>query len=1603
MATIGLLGDLDLSAFNSNVRTYLRGVDQMVGETIKASRSTSSAMQQASKDTDRFSFSWERIRDIVTALFIRDAARTITRALREIADEAFEAVGNFQRLRIQFESLAARDLARQFGIPVSEALGKVSGAAQELLAWIRKIAVTTPFSVETISQTIAWGQAFGFTVEQAKRLAVATGNFVAGMGLTNEQLERIIYNFGQMLASGRILGRELRDLANNFVPIRDVIQAMADEAGVSFSQMRENMKKGIVPASDFIRTFIELADRDFPNAMERMSETIGGVTQNFQDFIHTILGLEVLGPLMDNLSKKANDFIKTLFDQRVINTFRVIGLTLRNSVLLIFEAISGELVPALGNLGKSFGFSIPYAINLASTMLKVATAIKFLISGLARAINVLAEFSNTLTKKFGGTLQDLVRSAFSWGANIVISLAKGIASAISYVIQAIASLASAIANLLAAHSAPKILPDLKAWGLAAAQEWLSGWTSLNFDVFNDIASTVESFIRSLASKFKETDIVPRILGSRAAIAEILDEVRNTGSVSEASLNKLVRAAGGASDELKALVRSYFEYLAIAEEVDNINKILDFDVELGAPKKIFGEVVSTLTDLVRVSLRVKGTLGDAVRSYVGQLIALDEATAKVARTQDEINAKTKEYEETLASLREELEAVTTFEDESSRLKEIDQAVSTGLLTEEEKRRLELEKRRIAIERQIRTVEDERDTVIDSLNARLEAEKKVQELVEAGLKRQQVIVQDLADAQVAAAKEIFDANEALVGLLTDQNNLILEQIKLLESLKNAAKAEADAGDEEGEPEVEPGELEFGGIFEGIEKNLAASLASLEAALLSIQETVRLKIQAFIDEILQPLKDAATPISEAIQTISDSFMEIVESPFITSIVDAVKGFGEDLGIAFGNVRTFLETDGPTIVSTITGIFTGILEAIGGPEEISAAITGSIGFLGDKIVELSEKLLEKGPEIITSLESFGTFITEEFIPKVQEGWKWFKDEALPTLQPFIDAVVKNFPLIVAIIGTLVGAIQLFSNILPAGGSLFGFVGAILAMSAAFSSLGVILPVVVPILLAVVAGIAAVGIAIGTAAVLVYAFKTNFAGFRTTILGVWKALTTTLQPAFDELKNALSELAEVLGISGGDFEDFGGTIKGVTTVVLEFFVRGFGLLAKIVGGFISGFITAITTFVTIFIRAFTSLIGTARNIIGGLKLIFEGFGQFFTSIFSGTFEDVAAGFGKIIQGILKVAQNFFKAVITSASAWAGGLLSLMSGMITGIIGFFENLYEELIGGSIIPEMWEDIIASVTEFISNVTTAISKFISDIITRLITFVNEVITKVKKFLADVLALIKAKLTDFYNAGVGLITKFKEGFYSLMETIKTGMKTFMNEVIQKIKDRYEDFKTSGKTLMEKLKEGIKSLLNDIKNTVSNIIEESFDKIAEWYDDFKEAGKKLIGKIIEGLTAAKDKLLTWLTDLITELIESLLGGDGDGGGGAEIEAPPPASLSDSLVPSAAEERGLSDKYRALGSSLMQSLEAGFIVTALQVKTNMLNTLSELANIALQSDSLRSLSGQFAFSRQIGAGGGNLTYQNITNVEVNPTYRNMQSEASIYYDVSAALTFAMR
>lgn len=178
---------------------------------------------------------------------------------------------------------------------------------------------------------------------------------------------------------------------------------------------------------------------------------------------------------------------------------------------------------------------------------------------LTRAGPAIEGFINFGTRAFS----NMARNALVWGENISTSLAQGIFDGAGAVLDALIYIGNLIADLLMPGSPPRLLPNLDSWGTEAANVYLKGWTEADFSVFDTIAGQIESLLRSSAGP-NDRGLIPRILGTREAIAQAIEQARLFGEVTQESLDAIFAAAGATTPEMQGYLQSVFE-LDLANE------------------------------------------------------------------------------------------------------------------------------------------------------------------------------------------------------------------------------------------------------------------------------------------------------------------------------------------------------------------------------------------------------------------------------------------------------------------------------------------------------------------------------------------------------------------------------------------------------------------------------------------------------------------------------------------------------------------------------------------------------------------------------------------------------------------------------------------------------------------------------------------------------------------------------------------------------------------------------------------------------------------------------------------------------------------------------
>lgn len=268
---------------------------------------------------------------------VADGIRNIAGSLVDLGSQALDSYATFERLTMSLETFSARELINA-GVTdnMQEAIAMSGERAQELLGWIEKLAVQSPFQSGDIANAFRTAQAYGFTSDQAMRLTQATVDFAAGAGISGAMMDRITLALGQIAARGKVSSQELNQLSEAGIGAR---QILADAFHVSTAQMQEMIEKGLVPANVAIEAITQSLEKDFGGAAKRQANTFSGLISSLAD-------LKEIG-------------LRNLF----AGTFKAVQPSLQRFVELVTNP---AVQTSLKNWGDTIGQNIGQALNVAN-------------------------------------------------------------------------------------------------------------------------------------------------------------------------------------------------------------------------------------------------------------------------------------------------------------------------------------------------------------------------------------------------------------------------------------------------------------------------------------------------------------------------------------------------------------------------------------------------------------------------------------------------------------------------------------------------------------------------------------------------------------------------------------------------------------------------------------------------------------------------------------------------------------------------------------------------------------------------------------------------------------------------------------------------------------------------------------------------------------------------------------------------------------------------------------------------------------------------------------------------------------------------------------
>lgn len=928
---------------------------------------------------------------------------------------------------------------------------------------------------------------------------------------------------------------------------------------------------------------------------------------------------------------------------------------------------------------------------------------------------------------------------------------------------------------------------------------------------------------------------------------------------------------------------------------------------------------THANAVRDSQAARAKLNDAYRDSQRELDDLHARLENAPTDEKGAEIAVKRAMEAMHKLGEDGEPVSLLDRE-----EAQQNIDEALNRLEEVRRRNAQLREDVAEADAKGVEGS-EQVLKAKEAIHDADQKV---VDSAADLTQTR-RDVADANAKAAQEIIDAQRGVVEAqqeAAEANAQAQEQVtRALEAVNKAQREVTEAQEKQNGIMAQAAQY-FADIAEPIRGPLMSALERLKVTAVEMKPAL-MGMFAAAGPLVQPFSDAITGlVGNSLPGMTAALNGM--QPTIAGFRDGMSTLGTRVGAMFAGFTAGAEGLGNTwrvagnrfgeflqifgertgqmsqkgsesldkmfegVNRLVDGMMSGLapaLEHMAGGSSVWFSIFAGIGTIfetaGPAIGQFSEAVAGLAGPVISSLaQSFGVLLAG----------------ALPGLSAVLIALT---PVVAAIAQGFSDFVRFLQPVMPVLGPV---IAGIWLLNAAMAANPVGLVVIgiaaliggITFLLTKTDALEAVFSRIGQAGSVVSgilgpAFSRIGDAFRSALEQVKQTWETHVKPALDGLVSALQPLwQEIQPLVAM----LGAVLMAIVNIVLGVVEHGIKPVFNALGGFIGGIIQVIQGGIQILTGiiqgvkgAFQVVIGIVQTVVGVIKGIFTGdwsmAGDGFKRIIDGL-KGMFEGIQNIIGGFVNILKGAWDAVYAIVSGAIGLVIGIVRGFIQGIIGFFEWLYDVLVGHSIVPDLMKAILG-LFQWLLNMALAPIRALVDLVVGAWNWIfqkgreifqwikdkwNDFVTGIKiiwdiyskmigeawgrfwggirDFFAGIARWIKEKWDEFWQ-NIEIIWNFYSKIISeAWNKFWDDIRGFFEGVVRWIKDKWDDFWKGIDFIWNHWKAVISEAWSIFWDSIKKTASDIWDKIKKAFEEFGTGIRETLDGIVKKAGEIWDKI---------------------------------------------------------------------------------------------------------------------------------------------------------
>ncbi len=523
-------GQARLQLTKSEIAEIGKLTEKIADETL--SRNTLAARMQEEQ---------ERIRQL-TAQYGENGLTVLTHKARlaEMRNEYEKAGGEIDGYQAKIDALQGKEgklvnvtqKVIEGQLSMADALAQAGPKAQELIGWIQKLAIQSPFTEADVAASFRMAMAYGFTTDEAKRLTQATIDFAAGSGASGEAMNRIALALGQIQAKGKLSGQEMLQLTEAGLNVRDALLQAGNVTGLTAANFASMQEKGLIPANKAIEAIVSTLEKDFGGAAKRQAGTFSGLLSSLSD-IKTVGLREFFTGTFKAIQPYLDKFVTSFTEGGLLEKIGAVGEA-------VGEWIAGTLIPAVSEAVAFIGGTVIPILSEVWTWLQtnipaaIQTVSDFWTGTLLPALNTIWSFVQTYILPifdmvsgwfkeegpgsvggFADTLSNVLGPVLEFAQQMFAKVVDWVRENWPLIQETVGTVLQAISDFWADHGQAIITAVTEAWGfvktiietainailgivqvvmLAINGDWSAAWEALKavlFEVWEGIKTIVQ--------------------------------------------------------------------------------------------------------------------------------------------------------------------------------------------------------------------------------------------------------------------------------------------------------------------------------------------------------------------------------------------------------------------------------------------------------------------------------------------------------------------------------------------------------------------------------------------------------------------------------------------------------------------------------------------------------------------------------------------------------------------------------------------------------------------------------------------------------------------------------------------------------------------------------------------------------------------------------------------------------------------------------------------------------------------------------------------------------------------------------------------------------